>query len=74
MILGIAKRSKIYSGKIVKMKHQLSHQTIHAKFYEFIRTKPYKTEGGLLDKAVSTKELRTYALPRLIEKFLEQNP
>jgi A/G-specific adenine glycosylase len=57
---------------VKQFKHQLSHQTIYAKFYEF--TLIGKT--GIPDKSlvkVSTATIRLYALPRLIDRYLQEN-
>jgi A/G-specific adenine glycosylase len=58
--------------KISSMKHKLSHQTIHATFYELAGADVLKQEGayGLI---VSQKNLRQYPLPRLIDRYLQEN-
>jgi A/G-specific adenine glycosylase len=56
-----------------EIKHQLSHQTIHAKFYEVSMMSPYKIKVKDLKK-VSQKGIHQYPIPRLIEQYLEQNP
>jgi len=51
-------------------RHLLSHQTIHAKFYEI--NLPSKKTFGVKNKffPVSKKELKKLAVPKLIENFL----
>jgi A/G-specific adenine glycosylase len=53
-------------------RHLLSHQTIHAKFYEV--EVPVKKMIGRKNKfiLVSKKELKKLAVPKLIENFLEE--
>lgn len=51
-------------------KHQLSHQTIHARFYEIrLKTKPYEQ---LSKKSIQipVEDLEHFGISRLIEKFL----
>jgi A/G-specific adenine glycosylase len=53
-------------------KHQLSHQTIHARFYQIeLKTKP----SGQLRKnflMTTADDLERYGIPVLIDKFLKQ--
>jgi len=51
-------------------KHQLSHQTLHAEFYEF--TVVRKTVFPEDWKRVSARRLNEYPLPRLIERYLSE--
>lgn len=58
----------ILTGKIQTAKHQLSHQTLHAYFYEFSLKK--KTALPADWKKVSQTTLKKYAVPRLIDRYL----
>ena len=49
------------------IKHQLTHQTIFARFWH-IDTKIQKVENS---KYISKKELKNYPISRLLEKYLE---
>lgn len=53
----------------VMPRHQLSHQTLHARFYR-IAVDRLPTPAGCF--AVPVAELGDYAVPRLIEKYLER--
>ena len=66
----ILKQAKLSKG-ILELKHQLSHQTIHARFYEYTLTgrKQVKTKNLV---AVNPLTDHQYALPRLIDKYLRQ--
>jgi A/G-specific adenine glycosylase len=55
---------------IKEYKHQLSHQTIHARFYEFELTKKVQMTAKNLVLA-SEFRISKYALPRLIDKYLK---
>jgi A/G-specific adenine glycosylase len=58
----------ILQGKIIRAKHQLSHQTLHASFYEFtLRRKTAVPEGW---KKVSMTTLKKYSVPRLLDRYL----
>lgn len=51
-------------------KHQLSHQTLYAVFHRLrLAGEPAETEGWQMIRAA---ELREYAVPRLIELYLEK--
>lgn len=50
-------------------RHQLSHQTLHARFHRIETDRLPRPEGCL---AVPITSLGDYAIPRLIEKYLEQ--
>jgi A/G-specific adenine glycosylase len=52
-------------------KHQLSHQTIHAKFYRVNLSSGVKIKPRQKFTAVSFDSLEKYAVPRLIELYLE---
>lgn len=58
----------ISAGKIVK--HQLTHQTIFARFYAVRSADILKLEGV---KAVKRNSLHKFAVPRLIENYLAEN-
>lgn len=66
------------SGKLVlekvsrEYKHQLSHQTIHACFYELKLKQPLKSNLPDGWKKTSRRSLASYALPRLIELYLSK--
>ena len=51
-------------------KHQLSHQTIHARFYEI--DQPLKIKASAKNCFLELKEndLKNYGISRLMEKFL----
>ena len=51
-----------------EFRHQLSHQLIHARFVEIETTDGIKNKDFL---KVNSEQLDNFALPRLIEKFLE---
>jgi A/G-specific adenine glycosylase len=53
-------------------RHLLSHQTIHAKFYEVNVPSKKVLEGKNKFILVSKKELKKLAVPKLIENFLEE--
>jgi A/G-specific adenine glycosylase len=59
------------SGAEKEYKHQLSHQTIHARYYTIkgIDTNSFP-EGW---KAVSLDDLEDYPISRLMERFLEED-
>lgn len=54
-------------------KHQLSHQTIYAKFFIIHAENNFlqKNDAGL--KFFSAKQLEKIALPRLVHKFMQEN-
>lgn len=55
-----------------EVKHILSHQIIHAQFFHFtLSSMPEKTPGHW--KAIHSDSLDSYAIPRLIEQYLETN-
>ncbi len=51
-------------------KHLLSHQTIYAKFYSVNLKKKLSSKNGFLE--VAEKDLKKYAVPKLIENFLKK--
>lgn len=53
-------------------KHVLSHQHIHAKFYEIELPSKSFNEQELQLKKVTTKSIQKLAVPRLIEEYLKQ--
>ncbi|MFM2207532.1 MAG: A/G-specific adenine glycosylase [Bacteroidota bacterium] len=57
-------------GTVHKARHLLSHQSLHATFYEF--TVKGKTAMPKDWKKVSLAKLEKYPMPRLIEKYLQQ--
>jgi A/G-specific adenine glycosylase len=73
-----AELKKIFtSGKLKvinvseEYKHILSHQTIHAKFYELSVDKKKFNEPPSEWKKVNPKTVKKYAIPRLIERYLD---
>jgi A/G-specific adenine glycosylase len=52
-------------------KHVLSHQKIYARFWELHCDSPLTTLIGDTDMLIPEKELSRYAVPRLIENYLE---
>ena len=69
---------KTFRGKKVKLhsistefKHILSHQHIHAKFYEISADLSLFKEPNPEWKKVNDQSIKKYALPRLIEIYLE---
>ncbi|MBN1599929.1 MAG: A/G-specific adenine glycosylase [Bacteroidales bacterium] len=63
-ILNVLKISKRY-------KHQLTHQTIYARF---IKIKLYKKLDAKKFKLVPFAEINSYAVPRLIDKYIHDEP
>lgn len=57
--------------KSAEMIHVLSHQRIHATFYHFDRFPPEFHSNWLV---VETAKIDDYPLPRLIDKYLQENP
>jgi len=55
---------------IVAYKHILSHQHIYATFWK-LNSKPDEKKSSYI--SCSAMELNQYAIPRLIDKFLEEN-
>jgi A/G-specific adenine glycosylase len=53
-------------------KHLLSHQHIYARFFEVQVSKPIAKESTLAWKKVNMSTIRKYAVPRLIEQYLEK--
>lgn len=49
------------------IKHQLTHQTIFARFYRIHVSKDFRINGT---RSVKKKSLKKYAVPRLIENYL----
>jgi A/G-specific adenine glycosylase len=54
------------------IKHQLTHQTLYAKFYILNLKKPLKNDLNFLS-LVSRESLGQYPLPRLIDRYLHQH-
>lgn len=62
--------SCIYKGCVSGVKHVLSHQVIHASFYELeVMGLSRCPEGCII---VPGESLSRYALPRLLERYLEE--
>ena len=59
----------IYKGCTEGVKHVLSHRVLHASFHEFQVQGPLPCPEGFV--IVPFDELHRYALPRLIERYLE---
>lgn len=59
----------IYIGSVGNVKHVLSHRVLHTSFYEFEVKGTLPILEGFLE--VSMDELHRYALPRLIERYLQ---
>jgi A/G-specific adenine glycosylase len=57
---------------VCEMKHQLTHQTIHVTFHEHHILSPFSIKSKDVI-AVSPKNLKKYALPRPIEKYLARD-
>ncbi len=51
-------------------KHQLSHQTLYAVFYE-IDIKSHLKDNPQNSKPIVKSEIKKYAVPRLIDKYLQ---
>jgi len=60
--------SLLSSGKTIK--HQLTHQTIFARFFVIDTTNEIKLAGI---RRINTADIQSLAVPRLIEKFLESS-
>jgi len=60
------------TAKVMVFKHQLSHQTIHARFYEYRLAKPFKLKAKNI-VAVAPGNIHRYALPRLIDRYLQDS-
>lgn len=59
----------IYKGCVDGVKHVLSHRVLHASFHEFeVEGQLPSADGYLL---VSYADLHRYALPRLVERYME---
>ena len=70
---GLSKKIKIRPLSVLsEIKHKLSHQTIHAKFYEYSLEKRHKIPTGRL-VAASPDVIHKYALPRLIDMYLKEH-
>ena len=59
----------LYRGGTAGIKHVLSHRVLHASFHELEVQGPLPCPDGYV--VVSFDELHRYALPRLIERYLE---
>ncbi len=55
-------------------KHILSHQRIYARFFEIDCVKPFDKLLSKTAIAVKEKDIQKYAVPRLIEIYLETKP
>lgn len=65
------KKSKLHIRKISPgIKHILSHQIIHARFWHIKPVKELKLKNTL---QVSQKKLNDYPLPRLIDRYLTES-
>ncbi len=53
-------------------KHILSHQKIYARFFEIDLANPVKSLVPKSATVIKTKEIRKYAVPRLIENYLDK--
>ena len=60
----------VYRGATGPIKHVLSHRVLHTIFYELETGGSLPCPEGFV--AVPFEELEHYALPRLIEKYLEE--
>lgn len=58
------------SGAEKEYKHQLSHQTIHARYYTIENIDPESFPEGW--KVISKDEIEDYPISRLMERFLEE--
>jgi A/G-specific adenine glycosylase len=65
---GLVKKVKLET-RVTELKHQLSHQTLHARFYEYTLTGNMHLKSKNL-VAVNPGSKHRYALPRLIDKYL----
>lgn len=61
--------SYTYKGVTEGIKHVLSHRVLHATFHEFEVDGPLPTPEGFV--LVPFDRLDSYALPRLVERYLE---
>lgn len=60
---------KHHASKVFSVKHQLTHQTIYATFWEVTVPKSFKlTDASYL--SVNIADIRKYAVHRLFDKFL----
>jgi A/G-specific adenine glycosylase len=66
------KNSFELTGISQEVKHVLSHQHIHARFYE-LQAKRSDTHFPADWKKVTALTVKKYAIPRLIEKYLESS-
>lgn len=71
---------KTFKGQKIKLhststefKHILSHQHIHAKFYEILTDITFFNEAKPEWKRVDSKSVKSFAVPRLIDIYLENN-
>jgi A/G-specific adenine glycosylase len=78
-ILNSPEWKKILSGKKAKLihvspnhKHLLSHQEIHARFYEISIEKRIVLKEQKKWKLVNLNSVKKHALPRLIERYVEK--
>jgi A/G-specific adenine glycosylase len=55
-----------------EIRHQLTHQRLHARFFVFQLEKAFNSQPEFLS-LVNLKELGEYPLPRLIDRFLQLN-
>jgi len=60
-------------AQVIKKKHQLSHQTIHAYFWRITAKDKEAENTGKQKPAGFVENLHNYPLPRLISSFAEEN-
>ena len=70
-IFGTQKTTLVKSH--AEIKHILSHQHIHARFYEMKAGKNFRVPKDSAWKKATSKTLHKYAIPRLIEQYFENN-
>jgi A/G-specific adenine glycosylase len=54
----------------VTFKHQLSHQTLYAHFYEIEIKTPFK-DNPADSKPILRNKIKKYAVPRLVDKYIQ---
>ena len=60
----------LYKGAVGGIKHVLSHRVLHATFHELVVQGDFPKRDGYV--AVAFADLDRYALPRLIERYMEK--
>lgn len=68
----IGKQKFVVKNVSENFKHILSHQKINARFFEIETENPLHTFLPKSNLVISTKELKKYAIPRLIDKYLKE--